>query len=88
MTFVDDDVLPVELAEGALVIENVLIGRDYDVKLLVLQELGKCRSFIFLALVSDHTNSRCPLLELIYPVLDSHKRHHDQKGALVAFVAD
>ena len=72
VTLVDDDVLPLQLAEGRLIVENVLVGREDDVELLVLEELREGRPLVLLALVCDDTNRGRPLLELVNPVLDGH----------------
>ena len=36
VTLVDNDVLPGHLAESGLVIENVLVGVEHDVELVIL----------------------------------------------------
>jgi len=53
MTFVDDDVLPLDLAQGRLVVQDILVRGQYDVELLVFEMLGEDGSFVFLALISD-----------------------------------
>lgn len=57
-------------------------------KLFILEELGKGRTLVLLSLVCDDANRRRPLLELIYPVRDGHKRYHDQVRTFISFVAD
>jgi len=70
MTFIDDDVLPVQLAQGRLIVQDVLVGRDNDVELLVFEELGECRPLVLLAFVGDDADGGGPLRELGDPVLD------------------
>ena len=88
MTFINDNVLPVKFAKCALVVKDVLVGRDDDVELLVLQELGQLWSFVLLAFVGDDTNGRGPLLELINPILDGDKGNYDQEWSFIALVTN
>jgi hypothetical protein len=53
MTFVNDDVLPLDLAQGRLVVQDILVRGQYDVELLVFEMLGEDGSFVFLALIGD-----------------------------------
>ena len=57
-------------------------------ELLILEELSKCGSFIFLSFVGDDTDGWGPLLELGDPVLNSDQGHNDQERPFVTFVAD
>ena len=68
VALIDNDILPVEFAESRLVIQDVLVCGEHDVELFVLEELGKGRTLILLALVCDNTNCWRPRLELIDPV--------------------
>ena len=68
MALINHDILPVKFAESRLVIQDVLVGGEHDVKLFVLEELGKGRTLILLALICDDANRGRPLLELTYPV--------------------
>ena len=88
MALIDNDILPVEFAESRLVIQDVLVCGEHDVELFVLEELGKGRTLVLLALVCDDTNRRCPLLELVYPVRDGHERDYDEVRTFISFVAD
>ena len=88
MTFIDDDVLPVQLAQGRLIVQDVLVGRNDDVELLVFEELGECRPLVLLTLVGDNTDGGGPLCELGNPVLDRDQRHNDKVWALVSLISN
>ena len=68
VSFIDHDILPVEFAEGRLVVQDVLVSGEHDVKLFVLEELREGRTLVLLSFVCDDANSGRPFLELINPV--------------------
>ena len=68
MSFVDDHVLPTDLAQDALLLQHVVVGREQHVELatsnLVLHLLAR----VFVALVDDLDHMRRPLVQLQVPV--------------------
>lgn len=88
MTFIDYNILPIKLAEGRLVIEDVFICGEHDMEFLIFQELSQSWSLIFLSFISDHPDGRCPLLELCDPVLYCDQRDHNQEWTFVTLVTD
>lgn len=88
MPFVDDDVLPLDLAQSRLVVQDVLVSSQHDVELFVFQMLRENRTLILLPLVGDYSDRRRPSFELTHPVVDRCKRHNNQERSFVALVAD
>ena len=84
VAFVHYDVLPVDLAEGAFVVEDELVRGQHHVVLVVFEDGRQERPLLLLALVGNHLNGGGPLLEFVLPVVDSDQRHHHQERSLVA----
>ena len=88
MSFVYNDVLPIEFAKSGFVVEDVLVSGQNDVELLIFEELSQSRTLILFSFVGDHSDRGRPFLELVYPVLNGHKRYDHKVGSLVPFVSD
>lgn len=88
MAFVDDDILPLDFTKGRLVVQNVLVGGEDDVKLLILEVLSEDRSFVLLAFVRNDADRWRPSFKLAHPVIDRRQWNHDQERPFVPLVSN
>mmetsp|Transcript_27928 Transcript_27928/g.26964 ORF Transcript_27928/g.26964 Transcript_27928/m.26964 type:complete len:446 (-) Transcript_27928:715-2052(-) len=88
VALIHDDVLPGDLAEGGLVVEDVLVGGDDHMELIILEVLSQEGPLMLLALVDDLPDAGGPLVELHDPVGDDREGHHNQERALAALALD
>lgn len=83
----DDDEFPVNLGQIVLISENHFIRRANNWKLgsrsaifEMLHHVGSedLLTVIFVAMVHNHRDGRCPFVELIHPVTQGTERRNDQ----------
>ncbi len=77
MTFVDNDVLPLDFAQSRLVVKNVFISSQDYVELLVFEVLSENGSLILFAFISNHTYGWRPSFEFTHPIIDRCQRDHN-----------
>ena len=85
MALVDDNVIPRNLAEHTLVVDDRLVLADDDVEATRIRELGLVERLAcaLVALVRDGLDRRRPLGKLVGPVRERAERHDDQERAVV-----
>lgn len=88
MAFVDNNVLPLDLAKCGLIVQNILVRRQHNVEFFVFKVLRQDWPLVLLPFVGDDTDGRGPSLKLTHPVVDCSQGHHNQKRAFVSLVAN
>lgn len=87
VALVDDDVVPVDLGEVGLVVQNKVISREDDVE-LSLGDLGLVEVLAhgLRSLVDDGDDRRSPFGKLTRPVVERRERGDDEEGTVVALL--
>lgn len=88
MAFVYDNVLPVNLAESRLVVQNILVGGQHHIELIIFEMLSEDRTLAFLALVDDNSDIRSPGGELFHPVVNRSEGHYSQERSVIPFLTN
>ena len=88
MTFINDDKLPLDFAQSRLVVQDVLIGGQDDIKLFALQICRQNRSFSFGSPIDDHFDRGSPFSKFTFPIRNCGERNHHKVGSLIPFVSN
>ena len=86
VTLVDDHVLPLDLGQGGLVLDDVLVRGEQHVELACLQGGLHLLAVLWRTLVLDLDHTRCPPLELQHPIGERGKWHNDQERTVNALL--
>ena len=87
LRLVEDEVLPLEPSEAAVILDDQLVAGDANVKGILLGPTLSLHPPILLrAVVDEHLEGGAPLLDLHLPVEHDRGGHHDQVGSPHAFL--
>ena len=87
LSLVQDEILPLEPSEGAVVLNDQLVARDTNVECVLFGPTNSLQSPLLLtAVVDEDLEAGAPLLYLHLPVEHHRGGHYDEVGAPVITV--
>ena len=88
MSFIHDNVLPLDFAKSWLVVEDILICCQHDIVLLVLKLCSNDWPLIPFSFIADHFDRGSPSLKLWDPIRNGSQRHYHEEWTFITFVSD